>query len=132
MAKKKSSTSPTSRTNALLRKRGATYGGVEKFVRFPKPHRLDFLGCIDTIATMEVDGYPRIVGIQSTGGDGNGVKRQRKSEAEPRLKAWLGAGGLFEVWWWRGIKVGKRTRWLVRVHRAEMTEGVIKWREIEY
>lgn len=132
MAKARSSTSPTSRTTAVLRKAGATYGIVEKNERFPAPHKVDFLGVIDIIAMLDIGGYSRIVGIQATGGasKSNGNARMRKAEAEPRLKAWLESAGVFEVWSWQHETVGNRKRWLLRKMRAEMTGGEIEWKEI--
>lgn len=129
----KSSTSPTSRTTAVLRKMGATYGIVEKNERYPAPHKVDFLGVIDLIAMMQIGEHQRIVGIQATRhkSTSNAHARRRKAEQEPRLRAWLAAAGVFEVWSWQAAETGSRRKWkLVRV-RAEMTGGEIEWHEVE-
>jgi hypothetical protein len=106
---------------------GATHQVVERFNRFggPRGVRVDLFGVIDIIALIEVDGYDRIFGIQCTSGSGS--SRVRKSEQEPRLKRWLGAGGLFEVWGWRKLKAG----WRVKRRRAQMEGGEIEWKEID-
>lgn len=55
-----------------------------------------------------------IIGIQATSGT-NHAARIEKSRAEPRLVAWLRAGGRFEVWSWakQGAR-GKRKTWTLR------------------
>lgn len=130
-----SKTSPTQRTKAVLKKRGAIHQVVERWNAHASV-RVDLFGVIDIVALSEVDGFKRCLGIQCTAK--GWADRMAKAEAEPRLIDWLAAGCLFEVWGWRklkmrnkGGKIGKRERWVSRVHRAEMTEGVITWREIE-
>lgn len=125
--RRKSSTSPTQRTNAALKKSGATYQVVERFNSHAGKHgvRVDLFGVIDIIALIEADGYDRIFGIQCTAGSGS--SRMRKAEQEPRLKRWLASGGVFEVWGWRKLKAG----WRVKRRRAEMTGGEIEWHEVE-
>lgn len=119
-------TSPTQRTKARLKQINATHQVVEKFMRAgPKQWRVDLFGVIDIVAMMPIDGVPRIVGIQATASDWQA--RKQKAEEEPRLRDWLAAGGVFEVWGWRKIK----NRWRPWIDRAEMTEGVIEWKEIE-
>lgn len=137
----KSKTTPTARTTAWLRKKGFVYDIVEQDRSFQKKERSkfkrvnykkDFLGVIDVISIMTVGEYFRIVGIQATGGEAksNANARKRKAEQEPRLKSWLAAGGLFEVWWWQPIENGDRNRWVCHRSRAEMTGGEITWTDV--
>lgn len=130
-------TSPTQRTKARLKKINATHQVVEKFMRAgPKKWRVDLFGVIDIVAMMPIDGVSRIVGIQATASGWQA--RKQKAESEPRLRDWLSAGGVFEVWGWRevsaktkGGRLRKRKVWRPWIDRAEMTEGVIEWKEIE-
>jgi len=128
-------TSPTQRTKAALKKRGAIHQVVERWNAHAKV-RIDLFGVIDIVALPTVDGFVRCMGIQATAK--GWADRMAKAEAEPRLRDWLAAGCLFEVWGWRKLKtrnkngkLGKREQWKACIHRAEMTEGVITWREIE-
>lgn len=102
--------SPTARTLAYLRKQGWTAGVVEKWNQYARV-RQDLFGCIDIVC---VDGC-EIMGVQATT-TSNQANRLTKSLAEPRLRAWLEAGGRFAVVGWKKSK--KTNRW-------EMT-----WREV--
>jgi hypothetical protein len=102
-------TSPTQRTLAECRKRGWTAQVVEKW----NPHakiRQDLFGCIDIVA-LTPDG---ILGIQACAGASHAA-RAAKMRAEPKVAAWLSAGGLLTVWSWskRGAR-GEVKRWTLR------------------
>jgi hypothetical protein len=123
-ARRKSSTSPASRTLAECRKRGWIAEVVErKLTRFITK---DFLNVIDIIA---IDGA-RIIGIQTTTG-ANHASRRGKILAEERVHAWLAAGGHLELWTWRqGGERGKRKVWMLRVETwDEMQSGVARGTE---
>ena len=122
---------PTQRTLAECKRRGWIAQVVEKW----NPHarvRQDLFGCIDIVACVPVS-YPSkkhplegidvfipteqpsyILGIQACAGSSHAA-RKTKALAEPRLRAWLGAGARFEVWSWskRGPR-GKRKTWQLR------------------
>jgi hypothetical protein len=97
--------SPTARTLAECRKRGWSAQVVERFNSFTK-RRIDLFGCID-IVVITPDG---ILGVQACAG-GDHSTRRNKILLEPRIKQWLDAGGLFEVWSWSK----KGHRWHVRI-----------------
>ncbi len=109
------SQSPTSRTLQECRRRGWIAQVVER--RIPgKWITLDLFGCIDIVAvTPATDSKPgETIGIQACIG-GDHATRLKKSLAEPRLSAWLGAGNRFEVWSWdKQGKAGKRKVWMLR------------------
>ena len=107
--------SPTQRALADLRSLGFVAQVVERF----NPHakvRQDLFGCIDIVAVREGCG---ILGVQACAGASHAARRA-KSLAEPRLRAWLAAGGRFEVFSYakRGGR-GERKRWQLR--REELT-----------
>jgi hypothetical protein len=85
---------------------------VEK--RIPFHHiTVDVFGCIDIIW---IHGS-KIMGIQACAGSGHAA-HLRKALAEPRLKRWLNADALFEIWSWsKGGPRGKRKTWSVRVQQ---------------
>lgn len=109
--KRKKPFSATARCLVDLRKMGFLAGVVEKW----NPHvriRQDLFGCIDIIAARAGIG---VLGINATAGDGNHTKHIAKAIAEPRLRAWLIAGGRYEVWTYlkRG-DAGKRKLYTLR------------------
>lgn len=107
-------TSPTERSMRECRRLGWHVQVVERWNPYARI-RQDLFGCIDLIAIAG----DKLIGIQATSG-ANHAARVTKAAAEPRLRAWLAAGGLFEVWSW-----SKRARresgknWHVR--REELT-----------
>lgn len=107
--------SPTQRSLAECRKRGYVAQVVEHW----NPHahiRQDLFGVIDIVA-LTPDG---ILAIQACAGASHAA-RVAKVLAEPRTKAWLGAGGKFEVWSWSKRGAAKaRKLWTLR------TETVIR------
>ena len=113
--RRKSSTSPTQRTLARLRKLGATAAVVEHW----NPHariRQDLFGGIDVVALM---GFFTL-GVQAcTVGDQS--KRIAKILAEPRVRSWLRAGNTLEVWGWgkHGAR-GRRKLWTLTRHAIAM------------
>lgn len=110
--------SPTQRTLAMLKKRGAVSQVVERWCQFSHK-RVDLFGIIDIVAC--VDG--RILGVQATSGD-NVSKRLLKATEEPRLRAWLLCGGRFIVIGWRkGGAVGKRKLWSARIIELTYANG---------
>ena len=108
---------PTQRTLAECKRRGWTAGVVERRIPY-KPISVDLFGCIDIVVAMP-DG---IVGIQACAGSSHAARRA-KALAEPRLRAWLGAGARFEVWSFakRG-KRGKRKTWALRVEAVTLED----------
>jgi hypothetical protein len=114
--------SPTSRSLEYARETlGWIPGVVERYVH--QIHKkYDLFGCIDIIALCG----DRIMGIQATSGS-NHAARVAKALKEPRLRAWLAAGGLFEVWSWsKQGKRGRRKTWTLR--RQEVPSGVDAYR----
>lgn len=106
--------SPTQRTLAELRARGYEAEVVERWNQFAK-RRVDLFGCIDIVACKAASGGAMwapgsIIGIQCTSGS-NHAARLEKARQEPRLQAWLAAGGQFAVWSWRKSAAGK---WVLR------------------
>jgi hypothetical protein len=120
--RRRKGTSPTARTLAECRKRGWIAQNVEQFVRFPPPgHRLDLFGVIDIVAVVPADAVAamslrRTIGIQATASAAHHAHRRDKILAEPRAKAWVGAGNGLELWSWskRG-GAGTRKLWTLRV-----------------
>ena len=106
--------SPTARSLAVLREMGYTAEVVEQWI--PKTRiRRDLFGVIDILAFHKEHG---ILGVQATTGSHH-ANRAVKARQEPRLLAWLAAGGRFEVWSWsmRG-KRGEPKRWTMRRERV--------------
>lgn len=121
--------SPTARSLALLRKDGWIAEVVERYNSFSRK-RTDFIGVIDILSFKPSE--KGALGIQATS-DGNGTARISKAMQEPKLKAWLQSGGLFQVWSWgkhgkRGKrKTYKRSRWSVEL----CGEDKIGWRKLD-
>lgn len=123
---KKSSTSPTQRTLKKLRDDGYIVQVVERWNQYARV-RVDLFGGIDLIAIR--DG--QILGIQATSND-NAAARVTKLLAEPKMEAWLRAGGALEVWGWRKLKAGtKRLTWQASVRRLLLLGGEIVVVEIK-
>jgi hypothetical protein len=112
--------SPTARTLAECKRLGWVAQVVEQTVRGwqgsgPRMFKRDLFGVIDIVAaTPEC-----LLGIQCTSGN-NHAARMTKAIEEPRLRAWMVAGGRFEVWSWarRGER-GKRKLWTLRRERLD-------------
>jgi hypothetical protein len=116
--RRKKTESPTARALKECRKRGWTSQVVERWNAWAKK-RLDLFGVIDVVA-ITPDG---ILGIQVTTGT-NHASRREKILAEPNVRAWVAAGGRFELWSYaqRGAS-GKRKLWTLRVETfADMTQ----------
>lgn len=90
--------SPTKLTKNWLNERGHIFGSVEQTIPSTFIKR-DFLGCIDMIAIID----RMIVGIQITSAS-NHAARMNKAKAEPRIRKWIDAGAVFEVWSWKTKK----------------------------
>lgn len=105
--------SPTQRALAECRRRGWIAQVVEHWNPFARI-RQDLFGVIDIVALTDVG----ILGIQACAGASHAA-RMAKVRAEPRTKAWLGAGGGLEVWSWakRGAR-GKAKTWTLRTEAA--------------
>lgn len=101
--------SPTARSLAECKRRGYPAQVVERFCIYSK-RRIDLFGVIDIVA-ITPDG---ILGIQACAGSSHATRRT-KALAEPRMHAWVEAGGLFAVWSWakRGDR-GARKLWTLR------------------
>lgn len=113
-------TSPTARSLAKLRKEGWVAGVVEKWIPQTKM-RKDLFGFIDIVAVR--GGV--ILGVQATGGSGNGVKRMEKARAQPEFEAWVRAG-LFVVHEWnKQGAAGTRKLWRCREIKVEEPEDVL-------
>lgn len=108
--------SPTARSLAVLRQRGALYGVVEKWNPGARV-RQDFLGFADVLAVQP--GQLGVLAIQicsNAGGDVSG--RLHKITSAPvvaRARAWLEAGNRITIHGWakRGPR-GARKRWTLR------------------
>ena len=114
--KRKSSTSPTQRCLAELRKRGWSAGVVERWIPRVKK-RIDLFGAIDLVAIVPSSGdwgaeYDPggILGIQACR-DGDHATHRDKIIAEPRARQWVAAGGR-QTWKCSGSVVQLRHRWL--------------------
>jgi len=92
-----------------------TVSVVEKWNAFARI-RQDMFGCIDIVA-LKPDA---IIGIQATT-KSNINARIKKSACLPSLRAWLDAGGIFEVWgWWKATN----GRWhcdIVVINEGDLT-----------
>lgn len=101
--------SPTERSLKECRRLGWHVQVVERWNPFAR-RRNDLFGCIDLVAIAG----DKIIGIQATSST-NHASRVAKAKAEPRLGAWLAAGGAFEVWSWgkKGAR-GKTKAWALR------------------
>lgn len=108
--------SPTARTLRYCREElGWVVQVVEKWNPYARI-RQDLFGCIDIVAIAG----DAIVGIQATS-DANHASRVTKAMQEPRLRAWLAAGALFEVWsWGKKGPAGKRKIWTPRREPLEL------------
>lgn len=130
--------SPTQRTLAECRKRGYPAQVVEQTI--PRTFiKRDLFGCIDIIAIERccpehANGEccaPKVLAIQATSNNGgNHSARRAKILAEPRIRAWLLAGGRFEIWSWakQGAR-GKRKAWTLRAEEitlADFADGAVK------
>ncbi|MGE0289360.1 MAG: hypothetical protein AB7I42_23990 [Bradyrhizobium sp.] len=113
-------TSPTARSLSKLRKEGWVAGVVEKWIPQTK-QRKDLFGFIDIVAVRG----DVVMGVQATGGSGNGVKRLAKAVAQPEFSAWIRAG-LFVVHEWnKQGAAGTRKLWKCRelTHEEIESEG---------
>lgn len=110
--------SPTQRTLAKLRADGWLCEIVEHWNPFAR-RRIDLLGGIDILALKPGE----LLGVQCTTAT-NQSKRLAKLKAEPRIAAWLSAGGKVAVWAWalRGPR-GARKRWDVTITQVEQEQG---------
>jgi len=110
--------SNTQRTLRELRNQGRICDIVERWVKFSEGGgcRKDLFGIIDILALDPARG---IVGIQSTSGNCTSQhKKKLFEEKSNELAEWLKAGGKFELWSWRKVKLkrgGKAERWSARV-----------------
>lgn len=108
---------PTARTLALLRKRGACADVVERRLGGTFITK-DLFGCIDVVALEP--GLPGLLGVQATTAS-NQASRLAKIRLEPRARLWLQAGNRLVVMGWakRGAR-GARKLW--RVSETAVTE----------
>ena len=117
--KRAKSTSPTQRTLAKCRELAWPVQVVERW----NPHarvRVDLFGVIDLVVITPVG----ILGIQACAGDSHAARRD-KILAEPRMKLWLAAGGLLELWSWRkGGARGARKLWTLRIESFAASDYV--------
>jgi hypothetical protein len=108
--------SPTSRSLQHAKKLGWHAQVVERWNQYARV-RQDLFGCIDVLAIAG----DKLIGIQATSGN-NHASRVAKALKEPRLRAWLAAGALFEVWSWaKQGKAGKRKLWTLRREPLELS-----------
>jgi hypothetical protein len=129
--------SPTSRSLDELRGRGWTAQVVERWNQYARV-RVDLFGCIDLVAAAPPTALcacrptcpgarcrnAGVWGIQACAGASHAARRT-KSLAEPRLRAWLEAGGRFAIWSWAQrrtdavLRDGRRSRRKVWTLREE-------------
>lgn len=113
--KRKKGKSPSARTIQELRDIGYHAQSVEQTI--PRTFiKRDLFGCIDIIAVHP--DHKSIVGIQATSAT-NHSDRKKKALAEPRLLAWLAAGGRFVIYSWRQAANGK---WVARIEDIELLD----------
>jgi hypothetical protein len=115
--------SPTQRSLAHLRRRGALAEVVERYVKTPTGgFRRDLFKCIDIIA---LDGG--ILGIQACRGDdaATRIAKIRSDAVWPKAERWLKEGGRLEVWSWalRG-PADTRKRWTLKVEAVTLDGDV--------
>ncbi len=109
---------PTARTLQQIRKDGLYEADVvERWIPQARK-RKDVAGCIDVIAYGSC--LP-ILGIQTTSASNHSARR-KKALAEPRLRAWLLAGGAFQIWSWSQNRSTRR--WALR--REEITIAMME------
>jgi hypothetical protein len=127
----KSSTSPTQRTIAALKKKGFTCAVVEKWVPLHGPaaepsegakfsaafrskaggfHK-DVWGFIDILV---LDGQQGSLAVQACGATGF-AEHLRKIDAIDEVRLWLAAGNRLELWSWRKAKVDGKDKWEAKV-----------------
>lgn len=113
--KRKASKSPTARTLNELRSIGYFAQTVEQ--QIPNTFiKRDLFGCIDIVAVHP--SHRSIVGIQATSA-AHHAERRKKAMIEPRLRAWLQAGGRFVVYSWRVDAAGKN---VPRIEDIELSD----------
>ena len=93
----------------LLRKRGYEVGIVERY-NFFIHQRFDLFNVIDLIAIKPGE----ILGVQATS-YGAATQHRQKIREEPKLLAWIEAGGQFELHLARKIK----NKWIIQVEKWE-------------
>lgn len=106
------SSSPTELTHAECAKRGWLSQTVEYYNAHIR-RRCDLFGVIDIVAVTPT----AILGIQTTDGSHH-ANRRAKILAEPRIKQWLAAGGLVELWSF----TKPHNRWVLRTDAILITE----------
>ncbi len=122
---------PTARSLAYLRARGACAEVVEQMVRVPagpgrrpRAFRRDLLGCLDIVAIEP--GRPGVLGVQACR-TADQANRLAKIRFEPRARLWLQAGNRILVIGWakRGAR-GARKVWQPSITEVtiEMLAGV--------
>ena len=119
--------SPTARTLKRLRDLGAVAEIVEHRNQYAGPPNMvcpackknrvgrtqDFIGVIDVICLLGAN----CTGIQVTSGS-NHAARLTKIKAEPRVRAWLEAGCLLELWSW----AKRNGRWVARIQEVTVED----------
>ncbi len=106
----KSSTLPTQRTLAALRKSGCLCAVVERWNVHAKI-RQDVFGFIDILAVHPAGG---IIGVQCTSAT-NHTGHRRKILDEPRALEWLKGGGRIHLWSWeKKLKLTENMKTVVR------------------
>lgn len=125
--KRRKNTSYTQFAMRECRKRGWHAHIVEK--RMPIPGRnvtIDLFNVIDVIAIAPPAGpsLGQLVGIQCTAGTSHAAHRD-KILAEPRARLWVEAGARLELWTWARHKVGRSTRWRMRVEAFVAQSGMV-------
>lgn len=79
----------------------------------PGEHTCDSCGTTNALVPGE------IIGIQATSGTNHAARRE-KALSEPRLRAWIDAGGRFEIWSFSKTGVrGKRKKWTLRTEEVK-------------
>jgi len=111
--------SPTARTLELLRRRGWIAAPVERWIASAGV-RQDVWGFADILTAHPR--HRRILLVQATTA-GHLANRLDKARSRPELRAWLEAGGSFEVFGW--ARRGKRWRVEILAVWAEDLAGDI-------
>ena len=115
---------PSARTTQRLRRQGYLVDIVERWLEIParagqpaKKFRKDCFGAADLLAAHPLD--RRILLVQATTA-AHVSHRLEKVRTLPSLRAWLQAGGRFEIWGWSQDEAGN---WQVRI--VELNENML-------
>ena len=113
--------SPTQRSLAHLRRRGALCAVVERWNSYAKI-RQDLFGFGDIIAAHP-DHPPLIIQACRSDDQATRLAKIRSAKVWPKARRWLEGGGRIEVWSWAvRVHPDKRRRWTLKVEPVRLEE----------